>query len=320
MIRTTRIHADGSIVQQADVTSLGQKPAPEEFLWIDCESIPEKDEKQLLAAFGCHPLAIKDAQRTRHPPKIEHFDDMLFILYRGLVEVKEGLVVEPLQIALFVGDNFIITRHSKPSISIDQWWNNQQLVSLLKTPFLLASKLIHTSFGIYLDTILAFEQELSEKEELMQDLGDDNDLRELISYRGRLRKLKRTFNYHERLTSALVAMTQDDERFSVFAHEAQDLHERSDRILSLLGMYYEISGDLIEGYLSISSHRLNRTMQILTVVTTIFVPLGFLAGLYGMNFQYIPELQIKYGYFILLGVMATISVTALIIFKIKRWL
>ena len=99
-----------------------------------------------------------------------------------------------------------------------------------------------------------------------------------------------------------------------------DLRERLDRLLSLSQMYYDICGDLINGYMSVTSHQLNATMRVLTVITALFVPLTFLAGIYGMNFEYIPELKADNGYFILLGVMAVVSVVLLIVFKRKRWL
>ena len=85
-------------------------------------------------------------------------------------------------------------------------------------------------------------------------------------------------------------------------------------------MYYEICGDLVESHISISSHQLNQTMKILTIITAIFVPLGFIAGLYGMNFQYMPELQFRYGYFVILGLMAVLAVGMLTLFRRVRWL
>ena len=103
-------------------------------------------------------------------------------------------------------------------------------------------------------------------------------------------------------------------------HTVTDLRERLDRLQSLSQMYYDICGDLINGYMSVTSHQLNATMRVLTVITALFVPLTFLAGIYGMNFEYIPELKADNGYFILLGVMAVVSVVLLIVFKKKRWL
>ena len=77
---------------------------------------------------------------------------------------------------------------------------------------------------------------------------------------------------------------------------------------------------MIEGYISLTSHQLNKTMQALTVITAIFVPLGLLSGIYGMNFENMPELHSRYGYYILLSVMATVAVTLLVFFRRRRWL
>lgn len=85
-------------------------------------------------------------------------------------------------------------------------------------------------------------------------------------------------------------------------------------------MYHELCGDLLDGYLSISSHRLNNTMRVLTVITAVFVPLGFLAGVYGMNFDVMPELSKPYGYYVLLASMATIATALLGWFRFKKWI
>ena len=104
------------------------------------------------------------------------------------------------------------------------------------------------------------------------------------------------------------------------SHVITDLHDRFERLHSLAQMFYELCGDLVDAYISITSHQLNSTMRVLTVITAIFVPLSFLAGLYGMNFDYIPELKIENGYFILLGVMGVLSAALIWMFRRMRWL
>ena len=98
------------------------------------------------------------------------------------------------------------------------------------------------------------------------------------------------------------------------------MYEHQERAGSLASLYYELASDLIDSYISIASHRLNQIMKVLTIITAIFVPLGFLAGIYGMNFENMPELHSRSGYFILLSVMAGIAVTLLAIFRKIRWL
>jgi magnesium transporter len=293
------------------------------IIWIDLEQNPDSAEISLLQEFHCHKLAILDAHRERHPPKIEQFSDQTFILFRGITEMSDNLEVTHLQLALFVGERFLISRHNSPSYGISYWLDNEELFHYLKSPASLALKILHTTSGKYLEQLLDFESNLSDLEDTMQSGANDEVLKELIAYKTRLRKLRRGFDYHQKMvgelsTTPIKHSPTDDEH--ELLHQTQDLFERCERLHSLSSMYYEICGDLIEGYLSLSSHQLNITMKILTVITAVFVPLSFIAGLYGMNFEYMPELKYHNAYFITLGVMLTTAFTLLAIFWKKRWL
>lgn len=243
-------------------------------------------------------------------------------MFRGIADIHDQLDISHLQLAIFVGDRFIITRHNQPAYSIDFWLKHAKLADHLKNPSALAIQILHYSSGKYLEQLLDFEENLSDLEDLMQSQANDEMLKELILYKTRLRKLKRVFDYHQKMLSILVNTNslqfpnQDDE----LMHRSQDLFERCERLHSLSAMYYEICGDLIEGYLSLSSHQLNLTMRVLTVITAVFVPLSFIAGLYGMNFEYMPELKIQSGYFIALGVMFSTATGLLLLFRKKGWL
>ena len=296
---------------------------PNALLWVDITQHDDEAERQLLTDLGCHPLAIADTQRERHPPKIELFSDYLFFLYRGIHTAGPGLTFEHLQISLFIGDRILISRHDKPSTAIDTLFNSNSSKYLKRSPAHLAMRLFHTSCGLYLKELIDFESELESIEDEFQVQGNDQLMRQITQYRSRLIKLRRTFNYHVNIGQALASYIDDDDTNLVTdkeIHTINDLNERLDRLLSLSQMYYDICGDLVDGYLSVTSHQLNSTMRVLTVITAVFVPLSFLAGLYGMNFEYIPELKAQHGYFILLGVMLTIATTLIGLFKKKRWL
>lgn len=103
-------------------------------------------------------------------------------------------------------------------------------------------------------------------------------------------------------------------------HEFNDIYENMERLASLTQLNQELAVDLLNTYLSIASHRLNQIMRVLTIVTVIFLPLGLLAGIYGMNFELMPELRWRYGYFTVLGVMLTVVTTLIVILKKKNWL
>jgi magnesium transporter len=291
------------------------------FIWIDMEGERPADEKSMLQNLSCHKLAIEDVQRYRHPPKTETFDNYTLILYRGLSEFKKDLTFKQMTIALFAGDRCLISCHQRPSRGVSHYWEHAPHENLLLSPGLLAAKIMRFSVGCYLESILEFEPFLNELEDSMQEKPNDEVMRELIAYKSRLRKLKRIFSYHERLVTNLLKdipqrLIEED---GDIEHGLQDLYERCERLNSLCTMYFEICGDLINGYLSISSHQLNNTMKVLTVITAIFVPLTFIVGVYGMNFENMPELHWHYGYFYILSGMLVFACAATA-FAYKKWL
>ncbi len=128
----------------------------------------------------------------------------------------------------------------------------------------------------------------------------------------------RIANYHEQIAGKLKD-NKDPLIGKKLSHEIVDLYEQIERTKSLANLHIQISNDLTNGYLGMSSHQLNRVMQILTIITVIFVPLTFLAGIYGMNFENMPELSTRVGYFVVIAIMFVIAVSQLIYFRRKRW-
>ena len=292
-----------------------------DFIWIDLEGEDPASEKAMLQSLHCHKLAIEDVQRYRHPPKTETFDNHTLILYRGLSQLKKDLTFTQMTIALFAGERMLISCHQHHSKGINHYWEHAQHENLLISPGLLASRIMRFSVGCYLDSILEFEPFLNEIEDSMQEKPSDEVMRELIAYKSRLRKLKRIFSYHERLVTNLlkdIPQRLIDEDGDI-EHALQDLFERCERLHSLCTMYFEICGDLINSYLSLSSHQLNNTMKVLTVITAIFVPLTFIVGIYGMNFDNMPELHFVNGYFYTMAAMLFIA-SSFGLIAYKKWL
>ncbi|GAA0813814.1 magnesium/cobalt transporter CorA [Colwellia asteriadis] len=323
MIRTMLISPSSSVEMGGEELLAQWENSTDTLLWIDLDNLDRTKEKALLNQLGCHPLAIQDAQRDRHPPKVELFSDYIFLLYRGFVENDDSLKFEHLQVSMFIGHRILITSHPKSSIAINSLFNKTSAKYLQRSPMHLALKIFHSSCGNYLKQLFTFEANLEKIEDEFQLSGNDQMMREITSYRSQLVKIRRTFNYHVTIGDTLKVYLEDEETALITAdevHTLTDLRERLDRLLSLSQMYYDICGDLIDGYMSITSHQLNATMRVLTVITALFVPLTFLAGIYGMNFENIPELKFENGYYILLGVMTVTSVALIAFFKRKRWL
>lgn len=296
---------------------------PSSHIWVDMQGLAPVREDAVMAPFGLHHLALRDARRHRHPPKFEQFDDHFFFLLSELDEGSEELDFSVVQLSCFAGSRYLLTRHNQPSETVRHWLAGEDTVAALSASGIrLALEMAITAARHYIEMLLEFEPRLSELEDLLQDKPDDDAMRALTQYRTRLRKLRRMFNYHARIFDVLRGVKADffNAGDKGNRHLVLDVYEKYERLLSLSTLYYELAGDLIEGYISVSSHELNQTMRILTVLTAIFVPLGFLAGLYGMNFDYMPELHWRWGYFALLGAMATVIVSLLAVFKVKRWL
>lgn len=291
-------------------------------IWVDLfDNDAEEEARFMIEHFGLDPLAIQDAQRSRHPPKIEAFDGVTFMLFKALHGEATGLTFQTIQLALFVGERFLVTRHSGPSPSVDQL-NNEVIPEnsiIAKGPDVLALRLLRIMNDRYLQLILALEPRLEQIEDDMIKDPNDELLAELINYKSELKKYTRVFLYHVQVLAELrrvdfPAIRPDQ------SHLINDVYEQQERVDSLGRLYYDTASDLIDGYISVASHRLNNIMKILTIITAIFVPLSFLAGIYGMNFEYMPELRSRAGYFILLGIMGSIVFILLSIFRKKKWL
>jgi len=323
MLRTTLLDDNGQL-QQGGVELIDHwRQSDKSFLWLDLYGEAESEEAALFGQFGIHPLAISDARRQRHPPKLEVFDDHLFIVLQGLDAESQTLDFGRIQIAMFAGERFLLTRRDGLSVSIKHWWGSDQLSRIMAAGGIhLALAISKTVAQRYLDLLLTFEPTLSELEDGLQEHPDDQTMRELTTYRTRLRKIRRVFRYLAGVFEALreVDTPLFDAESREYRHQLLDVYEKYERLFSLSTMYYEVASDLVDGYISLTSHNLNSTVQILTVLTAIFVPLTFLAGIYGMNFENMPELGTENGYFVLLGAMALIAIVLLVVFKRKHWL
>lgn len=322
MIKTWLFHAGQLTAGNGELVDVWLKE-PEAMIWVDLGNNDKLEEADLLKSkFNLHELAIQDAQRDRHPPKIEAFEDYTFILLRGLSAESMDINFQTIQLALFVGKRFLITRHSGLSMSVARieeslaGENSTQLDGMSEMALQVCKLLANRYIGI----LLELEPRLEELEELMLDNANDSMLAELTGYKSDLKRLNRIATYHEQtfreLKDKAFPCFDDSERL----HDVIDVWEKNERAKSLSQLYYETASDLIEGYISIASHRLNQIMKVLTIVMAVFVPLSFLAGIYGMNFENMPELHSKSGYFILLSIMGGIAALLLYIFRKIKWL
>lgn len=294
---------------------------PQSWLWIDLQDEPEDAERALLIE-GLHldQHAVAEAQRPRHPPVFEAFPDYIYLLTKPLTSDTDDLDFATLQLALFAGPRILVTRHNKPSRFIAL-----QQQRLLKqgcadaSPMSLAARIARRIAERYGNILLDLERRLDEIEDELFDCRTDQLLKELVGYNSALRKMRRILAYH---TNAFAELRDhfDPKTSHYWYQEFDDIHGLMARFHSLSDLYQSVISDLIDGYISLNAHKLNQIMKVLTIVTVIFLPLTLMVGIYGMNFENIPELKFAYGYFVLLGVMALVAIGLLLLFKRVRWL
>lgn len=319
--RMVRFGDDGGLTR-ADAVSAASIEAPEVgWVWIDIEGALDTEVKTLLEDKLLVPaLAVQDAGRSRHPPKLELLDGYSFLLLREILtdEKSEELVYR--QLSLFVADRVLVTYHALPSGAIEATLGELGSHRFAeKSPhnvaYVTCRKIIDHSAPI----VLGHEEELAQIEDALFVTTEDATIEDLTRLNRRLRRLRRTLAYQSRIFEQLrIADRATGTRFN--RHEITDLFENMDRLSTLCQLNQELAVDLLNTHLSIVSHKLNVVMRVLTVATIVFLPLTLLVGIYGMNFEFMPELGWRYGYFTLLGVMAVVAGGLILFFRLKRWL
>lgn len=300
---------------------LAQWRADDELtVWVDLSPEDGAAQARLLSEFGADSTISDQALAPRFPPKVEQLGDVTFLLLRALNAQADSNEFGMIQIAFLVGPRFLVTRHSDVSPSIERARADLLAghIAALPSPAALAVRIAAVVVGRFVPIMHKLEVRLEGIEEDMFSNPTDELLNELLVYKRELKNVRRIATYHAHIFDHLKR--EGDAEFAVTQRALGDVMEQFERVVSLAGMYNELANDLMNGYLSLASHRLNHIMKLLTIITCIFVPLGFIAGVYGMNFTIMPELALPYGYFIVIGVMATIAVTLLLVFRRRNWL
>jgi magnesium transporter len=296
---------------------------PSIISWIDVEGLHEVELiQQMGECQGFSPLMLEDIVNTDQRPKLEDFDDYLYIVLKMLHERQSGEIgVE--QISLVVGANFIIS--FQEGLEGDSFAPVRERVrsgkSKIRTmgPDYLAYALIDAVVDGYFVVLENVGERIEDLEEEVVSTPSSDTVRkihrmkrEMITLRKALWPLREVIGALERRESPLIS-----EPVTVYL---RDVYDHTIQAIDAVEAYRDILAGLLDVYLSSLSNRMNEIMKFLTIIGTIFIPLTFIAGLYGMNFQYMPELHWRWGYFSCLGVMLVISIGMLFYFKRKKWL
>lgn len=288
--------------------------------WIDVEGLGDVEViREFGEAFGLHPLALEDVVHVHQRPKVEEYDEHLFIIAR-MIDSYESLQTE--QIAFFLGKDFVLTiQEGKPGDCLDpvrqRIRSSSGKIRKRGTDYLTYA-LLDSIVDHYFPVIESYGARLDQLDD--HQIGNNSDIslseihqlrRELLVLRKAVRPYLEAINQLLRDSHPLVS---DDTR--VFL---RDCYDHTLQLNDAIDVYREVCTDLRDYHLSMVSTRTNDVMKILTIIATLFIPLGFIAGLYGMNFDHMPELHWTYGYPMAIGLMSLVAGGLLFWFQRKGW-
>jgi magnesium transporter len=294
----------------------------EGLLWVDIEGITEAETALIERLFKFHHLAIEDCVSPQiHPPKIDDFDDYLFVIAHGINHVSESETVETAELAIFLGANFVVSNHDVHLYSIE---SVQHLVEADGRPMRRgADFLAHALIDALVDNVLPTIDRMSDiAEEIEEEVIHQPQQATLEA----VLKLKRsTLRVHRVMAPQREVLNRLSRgEFPVVKTEAQifyrDIFDHLVRIEDLNQNIRDRADNALSTYLSSVANRQNETMRVLSIVATIFLPLTLLAGIYGMNFEYMPELEWRWGYFAVLGIMGVVIASVIWRFWASQWI
>lgn len=291
--------------------------------WIDIAGIhqPEVIEK-IGSHFGLHPLTAEDILNTDQRPKMEDFGGYLYIVLKILFYDEKKSEIASEQISVVLGQNFVL---SFQEIDVDIFDPLRERIRGAKGHIrkmgadYLTYSLLDTIVDNYFVILEGLGEDIESLEERLiahptrQTLQTLHNLkREMIFLRKAVWPLREVISGLERGESTLI---KDSTRIYL-----RDVYDHTIQVIDSIETSRDMLSGMLDIYLSSISNRLNEVMKVLTIIATIFMPLTFIAGVYGMNFKYMPELEWKWGYFTIWAVMVAIGVSMLIYFRRKKWL
>lgn len=289
--------------------------------WVNVDGLGDATAlREIGTMFRMHPLALEDTVNRHQRAKVEQYGDETFLVTH-MIELNDHLESE--QMSIYFGSNFLLTFQERPGGDCldplrDRIRKNSSRLRTAGAGYL-AYSLLDGVVDHYFPVLEAFGDRL-------EDLEDRIILQPNPALTAEIHGVKRELLFLRRLIwpqrEALNSMIRDvnphiDDETKLYL---RDCYDHAIRLIDLVETYREVCSDLMDLYLSSISNRMNEIMKVLTVISTIFIPLTFIAGVYGMNFEWMPELHWKYGYPACLAVMAAISIGQIIFFRRKGWI
>jgi magnesium transporter len=297
---------------------------PSILIWLDMESPTEADEHVLLDIFKFHPLTVEDCRENRHYPKIEEFPGYLYFIVHGVRADTSPDRFNTVELDGFLGKNYVITYHHDPFRSIN---NVKQLlrtspILCRRGPAFLCHQILDQIVDYYSPVLDDFDDRIDGLESQIFSLKQPKN--EILS---QIMELKRGVLRLRRISvkqmDVILRMSRGE--FAELIPEDmrpfyRDVHDHLVRVVDLAESYRDLISGSLEAYLSVVSNRLNEIMKVLTIFSAVMLPLTFIAGVYGMNFDNMPELHSRYGYYATWILMTAVAVAMLLFFWRRGWI
>jgi magnesium transporter len=298
------------------------KTIPEHLYWWDL-STPTREENDLLSErFKFHPLAIEDCIAEIHYPKIDFYENYLYLVVHGVdVDLSEREGFAPKELDIFLGKDYLVTYHDKEARSVNEVLRRcKENTPIFEygLDFVLYT-ILDILVANYVPVLESIEENLEEVEEIIFGNPEQAALKDILAIKRTLMRLKKTVFPQREVINHLARNEYEFVQPRTQAY-FRDVYDMLYRMAEMTESFRDVSTAMVETYLSTVSNRMNQVMKVLTLITTIFLPLTLIAGIYGMNFQYMPELHWKYGYPFALGIMVIVAMSLVGFFKWKKWL
>jgi magnesium transporter len=291
--------------------------------WINIDGLRRVDIIEKIGKqFNLHPLTLEDIANTEQRPKMEDFENYIYIVLRMLQYNQQENEIVSEQLSLILGSNWVISFQEKEGDVFDpirdRLRNDKGKIRKMSADYL-----VYTLIDAVVDNYFALLEKMGEKIEEIEDQLIANPQpvtvqmihnlkRQSISLRKSVWPLRELVNSLERCESGLIKESMDIYLRDVYDHTIQ--------VIDSIETFRDTLSGMLDIYLSSVSNRMNEVMKVLTMIATIFIPLTLISGIYGMNFSYIPELKFPWGYPIVLLSMVMITVGMLFYFKKKKWI
>jgi magnesium transporter len=306
---------DGGILQPESLD--GVSLADSKVLWIDARG-PSEEEIGLIGKFiGAHPVALNYCMAGSSLPKLQEFGNHLFITWDFIREGPEADELKTSALCAFLGQNFLVTIHTEPLAGLNDVWSKVKCDPELyqHEPALMLYAILDNAVDEYFPIVEAITNSIDSYQDMLMSGQTAGDLGTIVAQKHRNMAMRRLVMAHHEV---ILKLGRRDMPFipkdiSVYMMDIYDLLVR-------VAAEVDSNADLITAsmdiHLNVVSNRLNEIMKKLTIVATIFLPLTFLTGLFGMNFKYMPELGWRYGY---LMAWIAFGVIAIVTYFMAKW-